>query len=740
MSSGTVLMPVAEHPTPRSPGPGPRSNKGSPRRRTSTHNDPHDTTNISGTTFVAHDSDHEMRDLDPGLAAEMLHDISLNSKVILSCLANPKKCSNDNTSYEDILKPFNVPGFGRKFQLRVNLLEDAKASFTRDHFISRPSARKVLPSIRGQRHELYAACQKANLAQLAVDFISPSERNLKEVFLELDSLFPSPFVASFTSNEAHDPTTSNFKDETFIIGLEIRTQHLLAELKAARDDLFYSDPNIIISRIFHTLSGDEEQPKFQGWDIDGLRDPSDMEAVPGELSHIVLERIEKIRESCIDIDTEYVDLEKLEALFPWSSFIVRLSKWICSRTAEIDEQLKRLQHEESVSRTLHMEATGQSSPDRSKNVSIPPALPPNSPRKTIAISHTMVAVAKPAVSTAPGEISKRRSSLLSGAAVRHLKKRKSLLDAAASTEGGKRSEARRSDKGDGKGYLDILKETRLPEPVKPTTSGAAVPEVVIVNDSRNLSSRSPASKTAAARAKQKSFNDRQLNAGRVSPISQGAPDKTPSRKRRAPEPDDDFQAPHLDESEEEESGFETYQDKAGPSRKRAPQRQEPAAKRPRLEPREPVARQRPVASATSPGRHSNTTSTEGTQVRQRSASHQTREKSTPSPRPKMFPGRRFRMRTEWTLEEVNQVERLIADIGPFWSAIKKEDEADHEPKLLNRSTANIKDKAMTIAFQCRRDRRSLPRNFDHIRLRERDREELRQRGIDYVEEGVDEEA
>lgn len=83
---------------------------------------------------------------------------------------------------------------------------------------------------------------------------------------------------------------------------------------------------------------------------------------------------------------------------------------------------------------------------------------------------------------------------------------------------------------------------------------------------------------------------------------------------------------------------------------------------------------------------------------------------------------------QWTQEEEEALVAAIARIGCSWSEIKRDDDSN-EGTLKRWSQVDLKDKAIGIKAHILQASAALPTNFEHVSLRRRDKDRLRNMGI-----------
>ncbi|KAE8407791.1 hypothetical protein BDV37DRAFT_240083 [Aspergillus pseudonomiae] len=225
------------------------------------------------------------------------------------------------------------------------------------------------------------------------------------------------------------------------------------------------------------------------------------------------------------------------------------------------------------------------------------------------------------------------------------------------------------------------------------------------------------------------FIDRQANAHRVSPISQADPQsaerphppEVQSRKRRRQESEED------DESDGE---FSNYSRPVDTVRKRAEKPVRPQNKRQRIEEQDESAAQllngleETARRSTVP--ESPEAAARSTNPVPVSSSARHTVASTKAP-------------VRWTAAEDKRLIRLIEEVGlggpkgSGWCKIASQNEAqpvrEGESRIEGRNQVQLKDRARNIKIRYFKDRKTLPSNFEHVTMKEKDRAMLAAKGI-----------
>ncbi|KAF7585455.1 hypothetical protein BBP40_010888 [Aspergillus hancockii] len=243
------------------------------------------------------------------------------------------------------------------------------------------------------------------------------------------------------------------------------------------------------------------------------------------------------------------------------------------------------------------------------------------------------------------------------------------------------------------------------------------------------SSRSAKKPEQSSRA---AFIDRQTHAHRVSPISQ-ATDPQSVERRRAELQSKKRRRHDSEDEPESDDDFTNYHRSVDVARKRAEKpAQPPQAKRPRVEENNEDA---PAAQLLD-GLQETTRSTavpESPEARQETTnavpvSSSARHTVTSTKAP-----------MRWTPAEDARLIRLIEEngLGKFkgqnWNKIESQNEAqperEGETRIDGRSQVQLKDRARNLKIKYLRERKPLPRYFEHVTMKEKDYAMLEKRGI-----------
>ncbi|BDD63410.1 hypothetical protein MAP00_008304 [Monascus purpureus] len=244
------------------------------------------------------------------------------------------------------------------------------------------------------------------------------------------------------------------------------------------------------------------------------------------------------------------------------------------------------------------------------------------------------------------------------------------------------------------------------------------------------------SREQATEARRRAFIDRQENAYRVSPISQGVGSaerqrtnlQNPRKRSRAIFNYDDDD----DDDDDDDNGFSVDDRNVDVVTKRSQKPDQSQHKRQRLDDNHTEGQ------FESQLQHSLERSTVPTQEPVNSR-HQLPWQRVPAPRaPTPETGwlsSRPQARTQkrWSEAENQRLVLLIEKFGVQWARIKRQDDlcpaSDGGPKLSDRSQVQLKDRARNLVLSYLRNGEPLPKNFDQVTIKAVDRKRLERQGI-----------
>jgi hypothetical protein len=328
--------------------------------------------NLSGTTALTSQSTQKIADLDTGMIVELLPDLSREAFRLLDLLAPSNASASD---IENVVKELQVPGSGRgkRLRLREKTFDSTKENYTGALFIN---PELVLRKIFGDQSLdagdfrpdliLYAS----NIATLVKELLVAQQNNpsTMDLLRDLDDIFPTPFLSGYE----HDPQggSSALYRLTFDLALELRTQTCLTVLKNYQDEANY-DPDQLLAQLFFEppLQRDSslstyvdamtngQLRKIAGYRGDSLNLIEERSGVEDSHAAEIRKRVEAIREAFRFEDDaieegDYVDFDRLNDRFPWTSFLANVVQWSQSRMEEVNRGIEKQGGIENITRSL----------------------------------------------------------------------------------------------------------------------------------------------------------------------------------------------------------------------------------------------------------------------------------------------------------------------------------------------------------------------------------------------------
>ncbi|EGC41677.1 conserved hypothetical protein [Histoplasma capsulatum var. duboisii H88] len=782
-SGNNELSPVFESPPANATG---RFNTNltrqtSRRSERSVPESPVDHFNVTGTTLLATDSEHESRELDPSIMIEALPDLYTSAKNALRIL------TPQAFSLTTILRSLKNATFRARIRRIRETFETQQKYFGGQHFIIVQAIVNIFPSLKHIPWHPDEFIQKANLAQFAFDLI-PLRENIgpfSDYHLSyLDESFPKSFLSSFSppgDDQIIKPGRSDLLAETFQLGLEIRTQRVIAELRSGgKAPGVEFAPDVVLETVFTSFvkNGDKFE-RLLGWEINGLQD--EWGSIPEEFHDEVLERMESIRK-CFDEDetSMFAHCDKLESLFPWSEFVAQACKWIRMRANEIDEQLGSQASLDEAVETLQIEADRRSSLDQQGISSIHESTNP-APSAADKVGAEKADVQKPqdtgSAITRKSMFSVGKEIFKSKAVISHLVNLQARIGSSVAGSAqvpssvgvdqpsespqteivatARDSTPQVSDSGAfprrpnesqnasvHKLNQDVSPGQRTRQPLKNVSPRPSPSEIVKIAERQRLAIFSQRQRPSF-KAPPVAFIDRQADAHRLSPVgsSQSSSGRSRlngrSRKRQASEVEQNEgkEKETIQPSDEESFETDTRSTLVEKNRKSIAALQV-HRKRRRIGTSSPRTQPRPLA--TPPRQPQSLGGRQRSRVASRSLElmNAVESKTPASTAPEI--SRRVRKpgggRIPWSVDECNQLKLLIVRHGPKWAKIKQVDDSLENPQLSIRDQVNLKDKARQMAVDFYKTGQPLPENFERVPLKTDDKRKLREMGITIFED------
>ena len=306
---------------------------------------PRTVSSISGTTVRTSHSAQELNDSDPEGMLDALPDLLGAANKILNLLA-PRNAhpSYIIKSHKDLQDPGSRAT--RNLQRLKGTFWLQRGLYGSEHYVNHPLALRALLKVR-HFNEVGSGpwrpdgvLQTANLTTLAMTIL-PAQKHDPSAQHALEKLgrdFPTPFLHGFEVT----PTGSNASmgnstmlENTFAMALEVRTQFFIM-LLSRHMDLPNFDPDTVLKQVFF-----KSENAVKGWDTPGLRaEELSMQQVKVIKDHVRVIRDTFPEDSQALESGQFVDLDRLNAMFPWYTFRAKIASWCRMRQDEIEGQLE----------------------------------------------------------------------------------------------------------------------------------------------------------------------------------------------------------------------------------------------------------------------------------------------------------------------------------------------------------------------------------------------------------------
>lgn len=175
----------------------------------------------------------------------------------------------------------------------------------------------------------------ANLASLATFLITQDHNGAEHAWHEVNKLFPRPFLQRFVPDSALGDFTdgSTLLLETFRLAVDLRTRAFIDNAKLLVNEEGF-DPGTLLVQAFY-----EDSDTLSGWNVPGLRFEDVNQNKDFKLS--IVARLDQLRRTFSETEAPFIDLERLEEMFPYASLTTSLFRWIHLRLREIELQVQR---------------------------------------------------------------------------------------------------------------------------------------------------------------------------------------------------------------------------------------------------------------------------------------------------------------------------------------------------------------------------------------------------------------
>lgn len=268
----------------------------------------------------------------------------LDSEQILDFLT--AKAFSDTTVAQGFQQP-DSRGSTKLRKLLSRLRDSCEAFGKSDDLIplaSQPTVQKLLGARHWQEVGLGqwrpdALFQLANLATFAAAVLGPDAHSSHDfgILQTMWEQFPSPFTYGFeeSANGSLSVGYSRLLDQTFGVGLEIRTQFAIALLSERRSDHNF-DPDVVLNQVFF-VGDDEDSTQLLGFNAEGFSIHDKF--LPQTFQRRVSQRIQALQGGFSEHVEGSVDVESLTASFPWEKFLAQTMSWVQTRAAELSQQI-----------------------------------------------------------------------------------------------------------------------------------------------------------------------------------------------------------------------------------------------------------------------------------------------------------------------------------------------------------------------------------------------------------------
>jgi hypothetical protein len=311
---------------------------------------------VSGTT-LGH-NDPEYVDSQVGVKiVDHLPFIQEQATLVMNLLVpqdmNPDSIAAEAKRFRDSVHP-NTKRLRRSVEGMVDELNDSPLSLNGMTFLDISRVRRLVTPT--QFEASIPNLHMTNCASLALNFFFSADgaSPQPQIIQELDANFPLCIMNNVTESlTSREIGSSNTRDTTFNLALNIRTQFFIMELERRQREQNFN-PIAILRQIFCmdlTPSEDhlEEIPgSFRGFNLPGVFQDEDghlPETLPDKLQIAVSDRFNELYEEISE--WEDLDVAGLKKAYRWRSFERDLARWIHTRSREIKEDIRRLSEKQA---------------------------------------------------------------------------------------------------------------------------------------------------------------------------------------------------------------------------------------------------------------------------------------------------------------------------------------------------------------------------------------------------------
>ncbi|KAL8871752.1 MAG: hypothetical protein Q9174_002484 [Haloplaca sp. 1 TL-2023] len=244
--------------------------------------------------------------------------------------------------------------------------------FGRSHNVSSRSNNEV--SVGRMKPTLY----KANITSFVSATLSINDGSIEHSINELDQIFPAPFLDCFVDASAVQGMAygSALLKRSLGLGLDIRTQKFIHEAKGMLQEPGFDS----IKLLEQTFC--EKKNHFRGWNVTGMRN-QDIAQYP-RLKHTIRDHVEDLRAILSGDESLSDQFETLDRDYSQTQLAANVLDWCQLRLEEIKSQLQAM--DEANSQLLSSQEKNNEQPVNSSSLARHP--PPNVNADTaLPISH-----------------------------------------------------------------------------------------------------------------------------------------------------------------------------------------------------------------------------------------------------------------------------------------------------------------------------------------------------------------
>ncbi|BCR94104.1 uncharacterized protein AKAW2_11150S [Aspergillus luchuensis] len=297
---------------------------------------PEDEHNISGTTILPSEPDH---DLDVDIMVEALPDLERAAANVLDFLVPG---SADPVSIMSRAKQLRDPAGtqSRRLQRSVTNLNHEAKYFGQKSPLTYLDVEYIV-EVSGLEDYSKPVLYKANCARFALRMLLATpgtESSPEQAISTIHDEFPSPFMANLVERGAQKSVDESYLEkETWQLALEIRTQYLIMQLEAHQNDDDFDPVEILTTGFFLDAPKDapsDAERRFRGFNLERFTDARG--ELPSKYRSDVESRYDDMR-VVLEVDGT---IGALKGDYRWQKFVMQAARWIRKRCDEVNNDLK----------------------------------------------------------------------------------------------------------------------------------------------------------------------------------------------------------------------------------------------------------------------------------------------------------------------------------------------------------------------------------------------------------------